>query len=149
MIKQINEFIDWPALEEKLSPTDREVYEDMKSACQTLMDSESPNHEEVSKQIRAGQEFLITNPSLDPVSARELWREFVCSVSTTSSSLPSQPAVSTSSLTQCDGEKAAAKGINDTSVAESGEEAEMIHFLSYPRMKKRKYRRFIYCLENG
>ena len=81
MIKQINEFINWKELEEKLSPTDREVYEDLKSSCQTLMSSDSPNHEEVSKRIKAGQEFLITNPSLDPVSSRELWREFVCSLS--------------------------------------------------------------------
>ena len=47
-------FIDWPALEKLLTPSDRDVYENLKS-CQTLMSSESPNHEEVSKQIRAGE----------------------------------------------------------------------------------------------
>ena len=81
MIKQINEFIDWPALEKLLTPTDRVVYEAMKSECQILMTSPSPDHEKIKLLIREGMEFLITNPSLDPVSARELWREFVCSLS--------------------------------------------------------------------
>ena len=81
MIKQINEFIDWPALEKLLTPTDREVYEAMKSECRLLMTSESPDHKTIQRLIREGREFLITNPRLDPVSARELWREFVCSLS--------------------------------------------------------------------
>lgn len=59
-IKQINEFIDWPALVEKLSPADREVYEAMKSECEALMNSPTPDHEKISQLIRDAQEFLIT-----------------------------------------------------------------------------------------
>lgn len=99
MIKQINEFIDWPVLVEKLSPTDREVYEAMKSECKELMASESPNHEEVSRKIRAAQEFLITNPSLDPGSARELWRSFLSTSSLSNDNTEK-------SKEKCDGEPA-------------------------------------------
>ena len=136
MIKQINEFIDWPALVEKLSPPDREVYEAMKSECKELMSSESPNHEKIQRLIREGIEFLITNPSLDPVSARELWREFVCSP--TSSSLPSQPTVVFPSLPS-----QSADGRNDASVAESREEAETRLSMMYENRRETSCRKSV------